>query len=200
MSKRVLETPDDRLFTSMEQGEITRLLQLVSKGDRAAEAELIPLVYAELRRIARVAIGKERPNHTLQTTALVHEVYLKLIGNGELDMVSRSHFFALAASTMRRILIDYARARRSSKRGGSRVRVDLEHVALGSDESWDHILAIHDALEKLAAIDARAAKVVELRFFAGLEGEEAARVLGVSSRTVKRDWQFAQAWLYSELQ
>jgi RNA polymerase sigma factor (TIGR02999 family) len=183
----------------MDQGEITRLLQQMARGDRAAEAELMPLVYAELRRLARSVISGERPHHTLQTTALVHEAYLRLIGGGEVDLTSRGHFFAIAASTMRRILIDHARARRSAKRGGSVAKVDIEHVVLGTEESWDQILAVHSALDRLAAIDDRAAKVVELRFFAGLETEEAARVLGVSDRTVKRDWQFAQAWLYSEL-
>jgi|ERR1035438_9383957 RNA polymerase sigma factor (TIGR02999 family) len=183
----------------MEPGEITRLLQEMAKGDRMAEEQLIPLVYNELRRLAGALMRNEPSDHTLQTTALVHEAYLRLVAGSAVDWSNRAHFFAVAATVMRRILVDHARARRSEKRGGDLPKVNLDEVMLGSEESWDQILAVHEALSRFAAIDQRASKVVELRFFAGLGLEEVAQVLCVSTRTVKRDWEAAQAWLYAAM-
>jgi RNA polymerase sigma-70 factor, ECF subfamily len=182
-----------------EPADITQLLKDVREGSPDAEARLMPLVYEELHRIAHAYMRKERPDHTLQTTALVHEAYLKLIGVREVDWVDRSHFFAVAAQLMRRILVDYARARRASKRGGALQMMPLDGAMPISDESLEFILSIHEALDRLAEFDARQARVVELRFFAGLSVDETARVIGVSSRTIKRDWDLAQSWLYKEL-
>ena len=181
-------------------GEITVLLAKIREGSSEAESALIPLVYDELRRLARRHLRRERPNHTLQTTALVHEAYLRLIACEQAGLADRTHFFALSATLMRRILVDHARTRRAEKRGGDIRNVALEQgLQIGSEENWDHILAVHEALTRLAEIDPRQAKVVELRFFAGMEHDEIAQALGVSDRTVKRDWRFAQAWLYSHM-
>jgi RNA polymerase sigma factor (TIGR02999 family) len=183
----------------MEPGEITRLLHEMAKGDRMAEEQLIPLVYNQLHHLAAALMRDEPPDHILQTTALVHEAYLRLVGGAAVDWSDRAHFFAGAATVMRRILVDHARSRRSEKRGGEIPRVNLDEVKLGSEESWDQILAVHEALSRFAAVDQRASKVVELRFFAGLGLEEVAQLLSVSTRTVKRDWEAAQAWLYAEM-
>jgi RNA polymerase sigma-70 factor, ECF subfamily len=184
---------------SQDAPDITQLLKDIRGGSPEAEERLMPLVYQELRRIAHSYMRKERSDHTLQTTALVHEAYLKLIGVHEVDWVDRSHFFAVAAQLMRRILVDYARARHASKRGGAIQMMPLDGALPISDESLDFILSIHEALDRLAGFDPRQARVVELRFFSGLSVDETARVVGVSSRTVKRDWDLAQAWLYKEL-
>jgi RNA polymerase sigma-70 factor (ECF subfamily) len=184
---------------AQDPADITQLLKDIRGGSQEAEERLMPIVYQELHRIAHSYMRKERLDHTLQTTALVHEAYLKLIGVREVDWVDRSHFFAVAAQLMRRILVDYARARRASKRGGSLPMLPLDGAMPISDESLEFILSIHEALDRLAVFDARQARVVELRFFSGLSVDETARVIGVSSRTVKRDWDFAQAWLYKEL-
>ncbi len=187
-------------MAASEPGRITLLLEQMRNGDRAAEESLIPLVYADLRKLARQRLRGERQNHTLQTTALVNEAYLRLAQSKDPKLVDRNHFFALAATLMRRILVDYARARIAGKRGGEAVAVPLtnQDVAAGG-QSWDELLAVNQALTRLAALDERQARVVELRFFSGLELEEIAEVLGVSSRTVKRDWRMAQAWLYTEM-
>ncbi len=183
----------------MDSVDITRLLNEMKSGNREAEEQLIPHVYEELRRLAGSLMRKERPQHTLQTTALVHEAYIRLAGTHEFDWASRNHFFAVAARVMRRILVDMARARQAEKRDGALVKVQLDEVKLGSEESWDQILAVHEALARFAKIDERGARVVELRFFAGLTVDEVAQLLEVSDRTVKRDWEFAQAWLYTAM-
>ena len=183
---------------SSAPGQITLLLHEIRRGNPEAQATLVPLIYDELRRIARRHLGRERPNHTLQTTDLVNEAYLHLAA-AELNCVNRAHFFAVAATQMRRILVDYARSRNAQKRGGGGAVTLDENLHFASEESWDQILAVHEGLNKLAVFDSRKAKVVELRFFTGLEIDEIGEALEVSSRTVKRDLQFAQAWLYSEM-
>lgn len=181
-------------------GRITELLAELKHGSKDAEECLIPLVYSELRRIARRHLRNERPNHTLQTTALVNEAYLRMSGCKDIDWSDRAHFFAIAASLMRRILVDHARSKVAQKRGGRDSPIPLnENLQIASDQSWDSIVAIHQALDRLAEIDSRQARVVELRFFSGLEIDEIAEVLDLSPRTIKRDWQFAQAWLYTQL-
>jgi len=185
--------------------DITALLVQIRHGDRSAQEALIPLVYDELRRLARRQLRRERPNHTLQTTALVHEVYLKLVGGQPIDFKDRSHFFTVAASAMRRILVDYARVRNARKRGGYKPSLALDEEVLNqasdgtAENTWSEILAVHQALARLESLDQRQARIVELRFFAGLDTEEIADVLGVSSRTVKRDWRFAQSWLFAQM-
>jgi RNA polymerase sigma factor (TIGR02999 family) len=186
--------------------DVTRLLLRWSKGDEDAFERLLPLVYSELRRIASKQLRRERPDHTLAPTALVHELYLRLIDQRRATWENRAHFFGLAAQMMRRILVDYARARQAGKRGGSRTRVSLEEVLEeagpgggGPDPSAADVLAIDEALTRLAVIDSEQARIVELRFFAGLTVEETALLLKRSPRTVKREWRLARAWLYREL-
>jgi len=179
--------------------EITALLQAWGGGDGAALERLVPLVYAELRQVARRAMGRERPGHTLQSTALIHEVYLKLLGGKPLRWENRAHFYAIAAKLMRQVLVDHARTKRRRKRGGSAARVTLDEGLLLSPQAGPDLVALDDALRALAAIDPRKGRVVELRFFGGLEVEETAHVLGVSPQTVMRDWKLAKVWLYREL-
>ncbi len=180
-------------------GEVTQLLVQLRAGHRDAEAQLIPLVYNELRRLAAHYLRAERPDHTLQPTALVHEAYIRLTRLQEVDWQSRTHFFATAATVMRRILVDHARAHRADKREGFREAVSLEEALLVSPARSAQLIALDEALDRLAKLDARRSKIVELRFFGGLGEEETAQVLGVSARTVKRDWRVAKAWLYNEL-
>lgn len=180
-------------------GEVTRLLHELKKGQKAAEEQLIPLVYAELHRIAAAYLRREAPDHSLQPTALVHEAYLRLNDIKEIDWKGRSHFFAVSATVMRRILVDHARASRARKRGDGWDAVSLNEAILPSPERAPEMLALDDALNRLSQLDWRQAKIVELRFFAGMSEEETAEVLGVSSRTVKRDWRIAKAWLFKEL-
>ncbi len=180
-------------------GEVTRLLVQLSAGHRGAEAQLIPLVYSELRRLAAHYLRSERSDHTLQPTALVHEAYIKLTRLQDINWQSRSHFFATAATLMRRILVDHARAHRADKREGFREAVSLEEALVVSPARSAQLIALDEALDRLAKLDARRSKIVELRFFGGLGEEETAQVLGVSARTVKRDWRVAKAWLYNEL-
>jgi RNA polymerase sigma-70 factor (ECF subfamily) len=177
--------------------EITLLLAAYRSGEAGAEARLLEIVYQELREIARRHMRREGPGHTLQPTALVSEAYLRLFGN-KIDWQNRAQFFGVAARTMRRILVDHARNRRTRKRSGGK-RIELDQVALVAPEQVENVLALDEALERLATRDARQAKLVELRFFAGMTIEEAAVSLGVSSRTAKRDWDFAQAWLFREM-
>jgi RNA polymerase sigma-70 factor, ECF subfamily len=184
---------------SSEQGEVTRLLNDLRSGKREAEAELIPIVYKELRRLAAHYLRAERPDHTLQPTALVHEAYLRLTKIREVDWQSRSHFFATAASVMRRILVDHARQRRANKREGFRDAIGLEGVFVVSPARTSELLALDDALERLAKLNVRQSKIVELRFFGGMSEEETGSVLGISARTVKRDWRMARAWLHNEM-
>jgi RNA polymerase sigma factor (TIGR02999 family) len=179
--------------------EVTQLLQSWSHGNRQAMADLLPLVYDELRRLAASYMRFESPGHTLQATALVHEAYMKLIQQREVNWKSRAHFFGISAQMIRRILVDHIRATRAQKRGSGFVALSLDE-ALGVSEkkSWE-IIALDDALKTLAHMDPQQAKIVELRFFAGLSIEETATVVGVSPATVKRDWVTAKAWLFREL-
>jgi RNA polymerase sigma factor (TIGR02999 family) len=180
-------------------GEVTHLLLELKRGNKEAEGRLIPLVYNELRRIAATHLRREAPNHSLQPTALVHEAYLRLIDIKAVDWQSRSHFFAVSATVMRRILVDHARAIHARKRGNGWDAISLNDAVVPSLERAPEILALDDALDKLAALNQRQSKIVELRFFAGMSEEEAGNVLGISARTVKRDWRIAKAWLFKEL-
>ena len=185
---------------SVSQQRVTDLLVRWSHGDDAALAELTPLVYEELRRLAHHHMGGQRPNHTLQTTALINEVYLRLADQTNSRWHDRAHFFAVAARAMRQILVSYARSQRSQKRGGGAVKIELDETALVSPEESKKIVDLHEALERLATLDSRKAQVVELKYFGGLNYDEMAEVLKISSITVRRDWRFARAWLYTELQ
>jgi RNA polymerase sigma factor (TIGR02999 family) len=181
------------------QHEITRLLADWSKGDQQALEKLTPLVYDELRRLARRYLRQERAGHTLQSTALVHEAYLKLVGQNHVRWQNRAHFFGIAAQMIRRILVDYARARGADKRGSGAEKLSLdEAIALPGGQDLD-LIALDDALEGLARIDERQSRLVELRFFAGLTLEETAEVLQMSLATAKRDWVSAKAWLSREI-
>ncbi len=182
-----------------QPGEVTELLKQLRSGHRNAEEKLIPLVYSELRRLAAHYLRGERADHTLQPTALVHEAYIRLTKLHDLDWQSRSHFFATAATVMRRILVDHARAQMANKREGIRDAISLEEEFVVSPSRSPQLIALDDALNRLATIDARKSRIVELRFFGGLSEEETGAVLGISARTVKRDWRVAKAWLYSEV-
>jgi len=180
-------------------GDVTRLLREVGDGDDQAMVRLMPLVYEELRRLASNLLWSERADHTLQPTALVHEAYMRLVDERDRNWRSRQHFMALAAMAMRRVLVNHARGRDRLKRGGGRRAVTIEAVdGLASPEGVD-LVGLDDALDRLAAIDERKVRTVELRFFAGLPVDETAAVLGVSSATVKRDWELARAWLHREM-
>jgi RNA polymerase sigma factor (TIGR02999 family) len=180
--------------------EITQLLRSWSEGDRTALDHLLPLVYEELHRQAAGYLRRERPGHTIQTTALIHEAYLKLIDQRDVKWQSRTHFFAVASMAMRRILVNYAKSRNREKRGGPNARLPLEDAALATvNHQSDEILALDEALTRLSALDQQQARVVELRYFSGLSLEETAEVLGVSRATAARDWNMAKAWLHREL-
>jgi len=176
--------------------DITQLLSRWRRGDEAAFSELFPLLYGELRRLAQSYLNQENDGHTLQGTALVHEAYLRLLGQNEVDWQNRGHFFAVAAQAMRRILVDHARKQTARKRRGTVVSLD-EGLVLGTDLS--HFTELDEALTRLSEMDARRAQVVEMRFFGGMSGEEIAGHLAVSPATVQRDWLIARAWLYREL-
>jgi RNA polymerase sigma factor (TIGR02999 family) len=178
---------------------VTELLRAWRAGDDAALGRLTPLMYQELRRAARQCLRRERAGHSLDATALVHEAYLRLVGAQRVNWQDRAHFLAMAATIMRRLLVEHARARRRHKRGGDAVRVPLSAVQPSSEKGRD-LVALDDALEALAAIDPRRSRVIELRCFGGLTVAEAAGVLQVSSDTVMRDWKLARAWLLRELQ
>jgi RNA polymerase sigma-70 factor, ECF subfamily len=182
-------------------GELTQLLIAWSKGDARALEQLTPLVYAELRKLAHSYMNRERAGHTLQTTALVHEAFLRLLGNPQEGWQNRAHFYAIAAQMMRRILVDYARANLRAKRGGATTRIVLEELDVPVTEpAFDvDVLALDAALEKLAEFDPRRSRVVELRFFGGLSVEETAQVLQVAPDTIVRDWRVAKAWLFRYL-
>jgi RNA polymerase sigma-70 factor (ECF subfamily) len=182
-----------------EDIDITALLRRISNGDSAAEASLIPQIYQDLRRMAAAHLRRERRDHTLQPTALVHEVYLRLLGSTGIEWSSRAHFFRLAATVMRRILVDHARNRKAGKRGGDHVRISLDQFFGATEQVTDLVIDVDAALTRLAVIDQRQAKVVEMRFFAGLSEEEIGGILNLSSRTVKREWAMARAWLRGEL-
>jgi RNA polymerase sigma-70 factor, ECF subfamily len=184
---------------SVSQQRVTDLLTRWSDGDAAALAELTPLVYDELRRLAHRHMNGERANHTLQTTALVNEAYLRLADQTNPRWQNRAHFFAVAARAMRGILVSYARSQRAQKRGGGAVKIELDEAALVSPEESKEIVDLHEALERLATLDSRKAQVVELKYFGGLNFDEMAEVLDISPVTLRRDWRFAKAWLYAEL-
>jgi RNA polymerase sigma-70 factor, ECF subfamily len=185
-------------FQADETREVTRILQKLKDGKSEAVEELIPLVYAELRRLAAHYLKSERQGHTLQPTALVHEAFLKLVEQ-ETQWQNRNHFFAVAANLMRRILVDYARGHKAEKRGGEAEKVSLEDAFIFVKEKPAQLIALDEALEELAKIDERRSKVVELKFFGGLNNEEIAEVLGVHSNTVLRDWNLARAWLKTQI-
>jgi len=182
-----------------QPADITAQLQAWAAGEPAARETLFPLVYDELRRIAHRQLQREWQGHTLDTTALVHEAYLKLVDQTRVDFTDRAHFFGVAANAMRRILVDYARRYLAEKRGGAPRRVTLTDDMLVADERADTLLAINDALDELSRIDERLSRVVECRFFGGLTEEETAEVLGVTARTVRRDWTKAKGWLHRTL-
>jgi len=179
--------------------DVTALLREASEGRKQALDELMPVVYEELRKLAHAQLAREDRGHTLNTTALVHEAYVKLAGLKELHWQHRAHFFGVAARVMRRVLIDYARGRKREKRGGKRVQVTLTDDLHVTIERPDELLEVDEALTRLEALDERQCRVVECRFFAGLTIEQTAEALGVSTGTVKRDWLFARAWLNREL-
>ena len=185
---------------SVSPQRVTQLLEQWSRGDDAALAELTPLVYEELRHLAHHFMEGQRPDHTLQTTALANEAYLRLADQTNPRWQNRAHFFAVAARAMRQIVVDYARSQRSQKRGGGALKVDLDEAALVSPAESKEIVDLHEALELLAAVDSRKAQVVELKYFGGLNYDEMAEVLKISPVTVRRDWRLAKAWLYTELQ
>jgi RNA polymerase sigma factor (TIGR02999 family) len=178
---------------------ITDLLLQVRQGSPDAMDRLFPLVYGELRRIAHRQLLGERPGHTLGTTGLVHETYLKLVDQTRVQWRDRAHFFALAARAMRQILVDYARRYRAQRRGGGMKRVSLTDAAAAEEKQAELVLGVHEALERLSAMNERLSRIVECRYFAGLTEEETAVTLGVSARTVERDWLKAKGWLYQEL-
>ena len=182
-----------------DPAQITRLLLAWRNGEPQALEDLMPLVHRELKRIARNFMRRQRPGNTLQTTALVNEAFVRLVDSDKVNWQDRSHFFAISAQLMRRVLVDAARRRKSEKRGGDRVRVTLADDVKSVDDQAD-VVAIDEALTRLAALSPRQSRIVELRYFAGLTEEEVAETLEISTRTVRRDWNLARAWLYRELQ
>jgi RNA polymerase sigma factor (TIGR02999 family) len=187
------------MSSTSEPGQVTQLLERWGRGDQSALDELTPLVYNELRNVADAYLRRERPDHTLQATALVNEAYLRLIGQKHGRWQGRKHFFGIAARLMRQVLVEHARKHKAEKRGGGRVAVTLEQFAEVSTTPDVDILAVHEALERLAVFDAQQAQVVELRFFGGLSIDETAEILGVGHATVEREWTMARAWLRNEL-
>ena len=183
-----------------EAHQVTQLLADWRQGEEAALEKLTPLVYEELRRLAHRYMAGQQPDHTLQTTALVNEAYLRLVDQTKPSFANRSHFFAVAATAMRQILVNHAKAQQRLKRGGGASKVDLDTAALISPEQTKTVLDVDEALERLAQLDSRKAQVVELKYFGGLNQDEIAEVLKISIVTVRRDWLFARAWLYTELQ
>ena len=179
--------------------EVTRLLKAWSAGEPTALEKIMPLVYRELHGIAHRYMAHQRPGHTLQPTALVHEAYVRLVDSAEVSFENRAQFFALCAQVMRRILVDWARSRQADKRGGDAPRLELDEALVVGEEPGRDLVALDDALKALTAQDARKGQVVELRFFGGLSVEETAAVLKISPETVKRDWKFAKSWLRHEL-
>jgi RNA polymerase sigma factor (TIGR02999 family) len=184
---------------SPDHGEVTLLLQQISRGDGHAADRLIPFVLDELRRLARMQLRQEKPDHTLQPTALVNEAYIRLVGDQARDWQSRAHFIGVSASVMRRILIDYARRRNAQKRGSLNTQLDLDEFPALSDQQTEELLALNAALDKLEEMSPRQHRIVELRYFGGLSTEETAEALNVSVITIKRDWIAAKAWLKGQL-
>ena len=179
--------------------DVTRVIEAVQRGDPKAADELLPLVYEELRRLAASKMANEAAGNTLQPTALVHEAWLRLVGHDNPKFAGRAHFFAAAAEAMRRILIDRARRKRALRHGGGQVRVDIQQLDLASPDADDQLLAVNDALDKLAAQDPLEAELVKLRYFAGLTVEEAAGLLDISPRTARNYWTHARTWLYHQI-
>jgi RNA polymerase sigma factor (TIGR02999 family) len=179
--------------------QVTRILDAARADDARAADELLPLVYEELRRLAAAKMACENPGQTLQATALVHEAWLRLVGDANRKWNNRTHFFAAAAEAMRRILVDNARRKRAQRHGGGKQRLELLDLAAPSAPNADQLLAVNDALDKFAEIDPQAAELVKLRYFVGMTIEETAEALGISKATVKRHWDYARAWLYEEI-
>lgn len=179
--------------------EVTLILRRWRDGEREAAEQLFPIVYDELRRLARSYISRERSDHTLQPTALVHEAYMRMVDQSLPSVEDRVHFFALSARVMRQVLVDYARAKNAEKRGGAAHRLSIDDIELSGEQTAGDLLQLNDALDRLEQIDERKARVVDMRFFGGLGEAEIADVLGVSEKTVRRDWQFSKLWLYREL-
>lgn len=179
--------------------EVTQVLIDWSQGDQNAPDRLMPFVYEELRRLARQYLQRERPDHTLQATGLVHEAYLRLVDQSSVNWQNRAHFFAIAAQVMRRILVDHARSHRAEKRGGAREKLLFDEALAPAEERAVDLIALDDALQDLVTFDARKSRIVELRFFGGLTNEEIGEVLGISPRTIKREWRLAKAWLRREI-
>src|SRR5262249_12701212 len=177
----------------------TVILDRINRGESGAVGFLLSTVYDELHRLAAGQMGRERQDHTLQPTALVHEAYLRLVGDVPLQFKNRAHFFGAAAEAMRRILVDHARARLAAKRGGGRDRTPLSDLVDSNEQTPEDLIAIDEALTKLSQVDAQKHRIVELRFFAGLTAEETAEVMDISLRTVHRDWRFSKAWLFREI-
>jgi RNA polymerase sigma factor (TIGR02999 family) len=180
--------------------DVTRVLEAIERGDPKAADELLPLVYEELRKLAAHKMAQQPPGQTLQATALVHEAYLRLLGNGPVQWNTRGHFFSAAAEAMRRILVERARKKSAQKHGGGLQRVDLDHVDIAMDTGDDLLLLLNDALEEFREKDPTAAELIKLRFFVGLPNSQVAELLGVSERTAKRSWAYARAWLYNRMQ
>ena len=178
---------------------ITELLASYGRGDKESLDQLMPIVYDELRRQAARYLRREKAGHTLQTTALIHEAYVRLVDQRNMQWQNRAHFFGIAAQMMRRILVDHARSKKRAKRGGSDIRVSLGDAEVAAKDQDLDVVALDEALERLARIDEQQSRVVELRFFSGLSVEETAEVMGISKSTVKRDWSMAKAWLHREL-
>jgi RNA polymerase sigma-70 factor (ECF subfamily) len=193
-----LKRAEATVVSGSDPNDVTQALLELNEGGEAS-ARLMPLVYKELRRLAQTYLRSERPDHTLQPTALVHEAYLRLIDQNRVEWQNRSHFYAVAAQMMRRILIDHARAHASEKRGGSGKRLSLDEASFLPGERAADLLELDEALKQLAITDERKSRVVELRFFGGLSVKETAEVLGVHTATVERDWVVAKAWLYREI-
>jgi RNA polymerase sigma factor (TIGR02999 family) len=184
---------------TLSQNQVTQLLLDWGNGDKAALDKLVPVVYQELRRLAAYYMRRERPGHTLQTSALVNEAYMRLVDYSQMRWQSRAHFFAVAAQAMRRILVEHARKRHFAKRGGGAVKVSFDEAAIVSQEQASDLVALDDALTSLEAMDQRKARIVELRYIGGLNIEETAEVLAISPATVQREWRAAKAWLYREI-
>jgi RNA polymerase sigma factor (TIGR02999 family) len=182
-----------------DSAEVTALLRKATAGDADAAAEIVPLIYEELRRLAAHYMARERPGHTLQTTALVHEAFRRLVDLRQSNWQSRTHFYGAAANVMRRVLVDHARARQAEKRGGDVEHLPLDESLAYSEAQSQELVQLDEALTRLARLNVRQTKVIELRFFAGLNVDETAEVMGISPKTVKRDWSVARAWLHREI-
>lgn len=195
----MLDEAQFSLTGSQPAAQVTVVLQAISRGEGGASAELLPIVYEELRRLAMSRMSQEAAGHTLQATALVHEAWLRLVGSGDRTWQNRAHFFGAAAEAMRRILIESARRKSRIKRGGNFIRVDLADVDLAETNPDEKILLINDALEEMEVQDPEKARVVVLKFFGGMTNQEVAESMGVTERTVERHWAFAKAWLYQTI-